>query len=254
MEIREYDGLSYKMFLSSELSTEEKLHFTKVINAVFEENRTEKDFDKKFVDNIYGNSIIVIVYDGTSPVAVRALWRNDLEGEKAYQPCDTAVCSSHRRRGIFEYMTTLALEWAGNAVIYNYPNSNSRRLYLKREWEINKQYYLRFLVTNSTYKKTNGDFIDKEYADWWFKGKEGIVRVKRGNSFYLARKRKNGIYIVIDEISKEYFSENSYPALKLGLLVYRSVTKPIYKTSCVYSVIRSENKGISVPLYKMDCI
>ena len=96
---------------------------------------TRELFDKKFIRNIYGPSVLEVVYRDGEPIGARALWRNDIGGKKAYQPGDTCVVASARGGGVFTEMTKRSLTLLDDSdIIYNYPNSNSLPGYLKMGW------------------------------------------------------------------------------------------------------------------------
>ncbi len=99
----------------------------------------------KYRDNYFGPSILVGAgpdnSGGESLAGFRAFWRWRLwwrGGEvEAAQPCDTAVASAHRRRGLFAAMNRRALaeaEKMGIRVLFNNPNPEAARGYLKTGW------------------------------------------------------------------------------------------------------------------------
>ena len=92
----------------------------------------ESEFNRKYIKNIYGDSILVVVYSNSIPVAARAFWRNDINGKRVYQPVDTCVTQQFRRRGIFAKMTNIALKMIKEEdIVYNFPNKNSYPQYIK---------------------------------------------------------------------------------------------------------------------------
>ena len=62
---------------------------------------TEAFFKKKYIDNLYGRSLIIVVYDNDQPIAAQVYWRNDLDGKLAYQSADSSVIKSYRKKGLF---------------------------------------------------------------------------------------------------------------------------------------------------------
>ena len=137
-------------------------------NAVFQCNYTEELFMKKYVNNIFGKSIVEVVYLDGQPVAARGLWRNDLGGKKAYQPGDTCVTEVCRGKGIFTEMTkrSLAMTEEGD-LIYNFPNQNSYPGYMKMGWKLVGEYRLALFMGNQRYFKEHPQKMDVTYADWW---------------------------------------------------------------------------------------
>ena len=49
-------------------------------NTVFHNGYNKELFKKKYLDNIYGSSIIIVVYSNYKPIGARAFWRNDIDG------------------------------------------------------------------------------------------------------------------------------------------------------------------------------
>jgi GNAT superfamily N-acetyltransferase len=128
--------LEFACVLTSELTPTQKHDYI----AYLAESKPPLEYSQAvfrwlYEDNIYGDSIHVLVYHEGKLVARRSMWRNDLrEDVVAYQPIDTFVSPSMRRRGVFREMTNRVLEHVGDAFIYNYPNHNSRPGYLKMGW------------------------------------------------------------------------------------------------------------------------
>ena len=102
----------------------------------------------KYRLNPFGPSILIGAKikresgEGEALVGFRAFWRWQFwYGGKivdAFQPCDTAVRSDHRRGGLFTRMTNEALKMAqGNGIqlLFNNPNPEAKRGYLKMGWQ-----------------------------------------------------------------------------------------------------------------------
>ena len=64
--------ITYKYYSSFEMNEKEKNDFIKVFNEVFNENWTSETFNRKYIENIYGNFYIIIAYDNTLPVGIRS--------------------------------------------------------------------------------------------------------------------------------------------------------------------------------------
>ncbi|HSH34798.1 hypothetical protein, partial [Schnuerera sp.] len=189
------EEITYICKLSGEFTETEKKYFVDVFNEVFNMNYSLEWFNWKYIDNIYGDSYIVIVYDKDKPVGIRAFWRNDIGKQISYQPCDTAVLKSYRGRGIFTKSSLLALEKTKGAFIYNFPNENSLPGNLKLGWEINKYSYVK-PVLNKEKLKDETSYIDDEYLVWRFT-KSPIKKYhyyKRNGESYLLFDRGRNIY------------------------------------------------------------
>jgi len=128
-------------------------------------------FDWMFLQNIYGDSIHVLVYDESGLVGRRALWRNDVGGKMSFQPMNTYVASRMRRKGIFSKMTKIALKEANGAYIYNFPNKLSAAGYIKLGWQVRRSNILGLyagLRKAVIMAESRREPIPEEYFRWRF--------------------------------------------------------------------------------------
>ncbi|CCQ96811.1 hypothetical protein CULT_50055 [[Clostridium] ultunense Esp] len=252
------EDITYVCKLSSELTEIEKEGFVEVFNIVFHTKYNLEWFNWKYIDNIYGDSYIVLAYDGENIIGIRVFWRNDIEGYLCYQPCDTAVLESYRGKGIFTKSSLIALEKTKGAFIYNFPNENSLPGNLKLGWEINKLSYLKFVFKKSKLKDET-QYIDDDYLVWRFT-KSPIKRYhyceKDGESYLLFNRGKN-IYYVLGRFNSKYndcFIKAGFPIL----FTYTTKETLIYKIFKNRATIVSFNNGIKnsdkiyIPEYKAD--
>lgn len=218
---------------------------------------SREKFAKKFIDNIYGPSVVCVCYSEDGTVAgARALWRNDVDGKTSYQPCDTCVLKEHRKQGLFERMTFDALELCGDeAVIYNYPNDNSRRLYLKLGWEIYAELKPSFWKGSKVYKSLNPEVMTKEYYDWWIKYRNNPNDryCKKGNEYYLVRSYGRFFNIVVAPITEEI--AKMLEKAENRLLLYWSDKVSLYnKKKESRFIVKKGGDGVKIPSWKMDVI
>ena len=109
-----------------------------LLNNVFSENQrsaTQRDSDYwnwKFKSNVFGSSLLHVAELDNEIVGVDHLWPWELKaGEeiiRAYQPCDSAVASECRGRGIFTRLRKKGIQEAEkrkHQLIFNFPNENS---------------------------------------------------------------------------------------------------------------------------------
>ncbi|GFN34307.1 GNAT family N-acetyltransferase [Tepidimicrobium xylanilyticum] len=252
------EDLIYTCKLSSQLSKEEKEGFLQVFNRVFNTNYDLEWFNWKYLDNIYGDSYIVLAYDKNKVIGIRAFWRNDIGNYLCYQPCDTAVLKEYRGRGIFTKTSLTALENTKGAFIYNFPNENSLPGNLKLGWKIDRFAYLE-PVFNKVRLKDETHFIDDDYLMWRFI-KSPIKKYhycQKGGEFYLLFNRGKNIYYVLGRFNgkfKDYFIKASFPIL----FKYTTNKTIIYKIFKNKATIVFYNNGIEVeeripiPEYKAD--
>lgn len=241
----------YDIRYSDELSEPFIRDFIAVHASVFGPVLTRARFDTKYVRNIYGRSVLAVVYDGNLPCAARAFWRNDLGGEPAWQPVDTCVDESHRGQGIFKEMTLRALSFLPEgARIYNFPNNNSRERYLKMGWKVLAQYHLRLFVNPSSYRAEHPEQVSPDYVNWWFLGVSRLRCVRLMGRWYVVRRlNKPRCYKILTEVSEPIF-----PMVRFVLCFYDSIKKPFYSKMSHSLYIIGRNVERYVPVWKMDAI
>lgn len=227
-----------------------------VQNEVFLGNYTKKQFRHKYVDNIFGPSVLCVVYIDGKPSAARALWRNDLNGKKAYQPVDTCVLSACRGKGVFSEMTKKAMELLSpGAIIYNFPNHNSFPGYIKMGWKSIHEYRMVLLTNLSEYRTLHPVKIDKKYLNWWLEGREDICKVKHHGVYFLVKKYPRALcYKVISEVDEEL--AKSFPTLKRpAFIFYSGLKKTFYNKRFATAHVVARCAGhLTIPVWKMDVI
>lgn len=252
------NSITYISKLSSELTLPEKKDFINVFNTVFNMNYNIDWYNWKYIDNIYGNSHIILAYYKDKVVGIRSFWRNDINGHLCYQPCDTAVLKEFRGKGIFSKMTLLALEKTEEAFIYNFPNNNSLPGYLKLGWRINKHAYLKPVLSHGRLKQES-KYIEDDYLIWKF-GKcpfNQYYYYETGGQTYLLHKRKNNIYYVLGRFNgkyKDYFAKTSFPIL-FNYIDKETIIYKIFKNRATIVSYERENEGfnnIDIPMSKAD--
>lgn len=247
---------------SSEMNKEEIDNFIKIFNRIFNSNHDKKWFKWKYVDNIYGNSYIVMVYNNKGEIiAVRGLWRNDINNNiKSFQPVDTGVLKEYRGNGIFSQMTKIVLQNVKNKLIYNFPNSNSFPGYLKLGWRLKCEYnmqmgYNLIKILNSGYLEK----IDDKYLIWRF-GNDPTKKyyyIKKKDIYFLLSYKKYGIFCtlgIFDEKYKKYFKKIIFPII----FYYYSISKSnlsFLNKKCNLVIKNDRNKeGINIPIFRRDAI
>lgn len=249
------ENYTYRAYWTDELPESLIRDYSNFHKEVFCSNFTYKDFVTKFVNNIYGISIHVFVYENDTLIALRSLWRNDIDNILAYQPCDTVVSPAHRGGGIFKYMTDLALTLAGDALIYNYPNDNSRKLYLRNGWEINRKLYKNLYTRRAFFNNCPDPIISDDYIKWYLAKKPGLKVRKVNNNYFLLSPRGRWVNIIIGRISEEIYSSGLFEKSNFGLLFFRSMVESKIKklNHPTYIVAKGGYSGF-IPSWKMDAI
>lgn len=252
------EDITYICKLSSELLDKEREDFIKVFNEVFHLDYNMDWFKWKYLDNIYGDSYMVLAYKGDKAVGARSFWRNDIDGRICYQPCDTGVLKEARGMGIFTKMTLIALDETKDGFIYNYPNDNSRPGYLKLGWKINKYYYMKLVMSKKNLEKET-EYIDEDYLIWRFAKSpinEYFYYEKNGQS-YLLINRKNNIYYVLGRFNpkyNKYFTKVDSPIL-FNYTTKETLMYKLFKNKATIVSFEREDQDINkidIPIFKGD--
>lgn len=228
--------------------------YNQVQNAVFQNGYNKELFKKKYLENIYGSSIIIVVYGNDKPIAARAFWRNDIDGTEAYQPGDVCVLEECRGRGVFTEMTKRAFAMLGNnSIIYTYPNSNSFPAHLKMGNKLIASYYPR-LFSHKRYQKEHTLKLDKEYTEWWFSANDRIKHIKRNGCYYLViGYGLPYMYIVLAEVEKE--TAKKFSKSCMGIYFYRSTKASFYnKNKRPLHIVCKDENITYIPTWKVDSL
>lgn len=229
------------------LSGNMKEEFISLANTVFGAFVTEEYYKAKYENNIYGPSLLTIIYVDGYPVGTDVMWRNDLDGEQAYQTVDTCVLEPFRGMGLFKKLTFHELDFLGrNTLVYGFPNVNSYPGYVKMGWKV--QHLFKTLC-----RLQGGDLIDADYAAWWMKAQQGISFIRKNETFYLIRKHgESPMATMIGMVDAN--TARLFPEASRNQLLLRFNTKPsIYnKNKSIPLVCNQPNKEI--PYWKIDAI
>lgn len=248
------ENIVYDIRWSNNLDEKFINDFRQVCSIVFKNDFTRIDFDRKFIKNIYGPSVLVVVYIDDLPSAARALWRNDINGQEAYQPADTCVMVNCRGQGVFSIMTKKSIAvLPESAIIYNFPNPNSYPGYIKMGWKLVHDYYRKFFFSYNEYKKEHPVKMDKDYALWWIAGRNLYYTKKFGHYFLLWKDHRPMCYHVFAEVDKEIAL--LFPRVYYALFFYESTQKTWYGKYFAPGHVVSRSLEIEyIPIWKIDAI
>lgn len=248
------DNIKYDIRWSNQIDPKFIRDFRNICSKVFHYNLTQEQFELKFLKNIYGPSVLVVVYINSIPSAARSLWRNDINNIEAYQPGDTCVLDNCRGKGIFSEMTKRAIEFLPeNSLIYNFPNQNSLPGYLKMGWKLFCESHMKLFISYKEYVKEHPLKIDKKYANWWLKDKK-LLYFRNGNHHFIVNKdHRPFVYRIIGEVSKEIAKQ--FPRIRYGLFFYSSKNCPWYSKKFKPGHIVTRNPNIEyIPNWKIDAL
>lgn len=232
-------------------SAQLKNDFMGLANAVFGNFVTEAYYKAKFEDNIYGASLLTIVYVDGQPAGADVMWRNDLGGVKAYQTVDTCVLEPFRGMGLFKKITQWELETLGKDVlVYGFPNVNSYPGYVKMGWQVQHLYKAPTLLKKCSVPIND---IESAYAAWWLKAQQGIIYIQKSGRYYLVRKKKNGsVATVIGGVDET--TALLFPKSESICLFKRFETKPSFYNKSKSIPLVCNNGGMEIPYWKIDAV
>ena len=249
--------LHVRQIWSDNITPEEILDFRSVANNTFGSNYlTEEYFKAKFLDNIYGPSLLFLAYWDGQPVGARACWRNDLDGKEAYQSADSSVLPSFQGKGVFRAILERTAEFAAEntqVILYGFPNNNSYPVYKKLGWSVKQLYKKLFFPGFSS--KNGISYINAEYALWWVKRRRNICHIQRRGVWYLVKQsNKPGRGIILGSVDREvalrFPKANSFLWL---LFCYVESNSP-QQNRCMINAAFYNCPDPNAPWYKLDAI
>ena len=183
---------------------------------------------RKYFDNIYGPSLMIVAYLGGRPVGADAMWRNDINGKEAYQSDDTCVLEEARGRGVMTGFTQKEISTLPHgSFVYGSPNGKSYWAYKKMKWN-EVAMYPRVFYSPKKYVKDCSEKMSFEYAQWWIVG-SNKYHIKRGNHYYLVSTDDHHPHLANLIAEVEQKTATMYPRFKkAAILIYRSYKKPWY--------------------------
>lgn len=226
-----------------------------VLNNAFHSNQTNTFFDRKYLENIYGPSILVVAYYNNTPVGADALWRNDIDGHLAYQSADTCVREGYRGLGIFRGLVAHKLALVeDNAIVYGFPNANSTPGFIKMGWTLIAEYRTCLFNGVKSFEEETPMVIDFDYAKYWFgrKNRYKVMRVS-GKDYLVAKRSRLPLYLIIGQLAKEaipLFERVS----SFKVLLYKAKKIKWYNKQQVPTRVITYNSDVAVPVWKMDAI
>jgi len=234
--------------------------FREVLNTVLYEGRlTEEFFNRKFLKNIYGPSIIVVAYDGERPIGTQAILRNDVNNQVAYEAVDSAVLPEYQGLMLFPDMLRISKKEIKKYPVYSFPNSNSfplgKLLKHKTIATLRHVYY----STPKAYAQEHYLKIPKLHALWQFKDSSiQYWSLHYWGHYYLVNfvRKKWGVAIldIVGEIDKDTADNFSHYPERIFLLIYKSSIPRFYnKKRKSGFFITSQGAPIEyVPYWKID--
>ena len=220
------NDMNYVLRWSEEIDDKFLEDFLCVVNVVFG-GFTKQMLQRKYIDNIYGSSLVTIAYLDGKPVGVDAMMRNDVLGHVGFETIDTCVTEECRGKGVFSTITQKEVAEINtkypNALIYGFPNDNSFPGYVKMGWNVQCMLYPAPFLFPRLYDKENPTIIDVNYAKWLCKSTSKFYYIKKKGQYYLIKQGRRHYQMVgrIESDAALFFEREKHP----GLIRCRSVKK-----------------------------
>ena len=233
---------------SGELTPSDIDNYAAVFGSVFG-NFDRARFEKKFLNDIYGESLFLFALEDGRCVGIQVFWRNDVNGETAYQSCDSAILASHQGKGIFSSLVKKGVEvLTEDVLIYGYPNSNSIHAFRKMGWTEKGIKKSRFFTRR---RLGEVDTVDKDYAKWLFTEPHGHRFVKCGKWILIVSGRKYHVYRILGKIEESGFDADADRRVRFPVLFYHS-EKGKYGVGNTLIVYRDLPSAGYIADYKLD--
>lgn len=239
---------------SNELTSSYIEDFISVLENVWKKDFNHDTFYCRYLNNIYGPSLLIIAYSNELPVGTQAFWRNDIDKRIAYQADDGAVLESSRGNGLLGKMIRKGMEILGKDVLlYSYTNNKSKKSFVNIGWDVMSSFPIKPLVFFNHYYHHCPQMVDYKYATWYLQKKKNITYVKRNNRYYLVIPTTyRFIALVISccdkETAKLFEKRTGYTCL-----VYQKQPNIINPTKNGNLVVYGYREEV-IPIWKCDAI
>ena len=255
--------VEYKTYWSDEIPNQAIEDFLQVENAVlYHGNCTIEFFNRKFLQNIYGPSLILLAYIEGKPVGTHVAWRNDIGTRKAYQGTDSCVLPEYEGLMIFPEMLMLVKKKLGKEnPVYGFPNPNSFPIAMKMKHQLVATCRQAWYLTPLAYKREEPIKIPFLYAQWWLKkSSSDFFSLKYFGHYYIVcfSYKRLGICVlnIVGEVEKE--TAAIFPKYRGGLflLSYKSANPRWYNKNRIsgYHITNSGAPVMHVPTWTIDAI
>ena len=208
----------------------------------------------RYLDNIFGASLIVITYLDGSPCGTQAFWRNDIGKRIAYQADDGAVLKEARGRGLLQEMLKRGVKILGEDVLlYSYTNNKSKPSFMKLGWDVISSQPLKPLITAKSFLERCPFRVDFDYAKWFLHKRKNISYVKRSGHYFLVipTSRRYVDYAIssCDERTAKLFERRK----NCLMLVYAGQSNVLDDQKKGNIVVKG-HRGEYIPVWKCDAV
>ena len=225
-----------------------------MLESVWQTEFNRDTFQCRYINNIYGSSLLVIAYSNDIPIGTQAFWRNDIGHRVAYQADDGAVLESYRGNGLLGKMIQKGAGILGDEVLlYSYTNNKSKRSFVKLGWDVMLTFPIKPLLFYHHYCHQCSQMVDYKYASWYLHKKKHITYVERNNHYYLViptnHRCVSQVISCCDKKTAMLFGKRT----GFTLLVYQKQSN-IIDSEKKGNIVVHGLRGDFIPVWKCDAI
>jgi len=156
---------------TSQLNTSDIDGILSCFQSAFGEDTLRRNFNWKYTENPFGESLhLLTIFEGEI-VAARSFWQLDT-GLDILQCVDTSVKKEHQGKGVFKKNIDYLFSKHPRLRLYNYPNSSSMRQYLKYGWNVTHDYYIKYNFSSVLEKSAPSIDWEEQELKWRFANDE----------------------------------------------------------------------------------
>ena len=248
--------IRYECRWSSDLTPSFVDDFCHVLNETWKGHLSPQTIKRRYVDNFYGESLLIVAYVDEVAAGTQAFWRNDINGRESYQSGDSAVLAMYQGRGIFKTMLKKGMALLNqDALFYGWPNKNSKPAFLSTGWDVLRREKRSFYFSLFGIQRLDSiSVIDYNYAEWYLKSRRNhIFSIKQKKICYLVILTRYRWIVqllgVCDEKTASLFDCLNYHPLML----YHKPSEVI-DISKIGPIVVMHHKGELIPDWKCDAI
>ena len=229
--------------------------FCYVLNETWKGHISPQKIKSRYVDNYFGESLLIVAYVDGVAAGTQAFWRNDINGRESYQSGDSAVLAMYQGRGIFKTMLKKGMAMLSqDALLYGWPNMNSKPAFLSTGWDVLRKGKRLFFSSFGIIKHDNLSLIDYDYAKWYLKSRKNhIFSIKHKKNCYLVILTRHRWLVQLlgicdDKTASLFENLNNHP-----LMLYYKPSELI-EDSKMGQIVVMHHKGERIPVWKCDAI
>lgn len=262
--------VKFEVKRTSELTIEEKQQIVALFNEIFEKNRTVKEFDNQYYNNVKGDGVhslmkadgVVVGHDAGTPCFYK------INGKQVLAMCNIDTMIHPKYRGLENYYDLMKSAFdryreEGYEIVYGFPNDNAFPLVtgikmMKFVGNLDT-YCLPFRIGSVKKNLSLFNWVSESFCHCWL-SVSTLFASKKVSSFLIEKetetynatryKRMDGYYSIVHLPDLEFmYKVEDYDGIKAAFLI--DVTQKSEKNFCKAAryIWKQEKKNCDVILY-----